>query len=248
MNGMKSIMGLVSCENQKIFRQRKYQVYLAVVALIVIGGAALSMIPGNILSFTMVNYPYTVLSMLCYVFAPLAIFMLSSDFLSGEMASNEIKVLLTRPVARHKVLLAKIISIAGYIGIILVGGFLVSSILSIALTGFSSFSILTALIAYVVGFLPLLTFIAMSAMIASLSKSGTSCFSFCLFAYLGSMVLGLVFSTLSPALFTSYLGMGNMVIGSVIPVSRLLMGFAILTGYGLTFLSVSGLTFVGRDF
>lgn len=244
---MKSIMTLVSCENQKIYRQKKYRILPVITAFIVIAGAAMGMIPGNILSFTMANYPYTVLSLLNYVLAPLAIFMLVSDLLSGEMAGSEIKVLLTRPVSRINVLLAKMVSIAGYIGLLLAGGYLISSILSILFAGFSM-NIITALAAYAIGLLPLLTLIAMSAMIASMLKSGTSCFSFCLIAYLGFTVLGLVFSGLSPAIFTSYLGIGSMVIGSAIPVSSLLMGIAVLVGYAPTFLSVSGLKFVGREF
>jgi len=248
MNTIKSVMTLKSCENLKIFRQRKYQIYPVIVALILIGGAAVSMIPGNVLGFTMANYPYTVLSMLNYVFAPLAIFMLVSDLLSNEMAGDEIKVMLTRPVSRVNVLFAKIFAIAGYIGVMFAGGFLISGILSILSAGFSAVNILSALLAYIVGFIPMLTFITMSTLIASMSKSGTSCFSFCLFAYIGSMVLGLVFSSLSPALFTSYLGIGSMVIGSSIPVTSLLIGISILAGYALAFFSVSGIKFVGREF
>lgn len=248
MNTIKSVTTLKSCENQKIFRQRKYQIYPVIVALILICGAAISMIPGNTLGFTMANYPYTVLSMMNYIFLPIAIFMLVSDLISGEMAGDEIKVLLTRPVSRVNILFAKILSIVGYISIMFAGGFLISSILSILVSGFSTINVLSALLAYIVGFIPMLTLIAMSALISSISKSGTSCFSFCLFAYIGCMTLGLVFSSLSPALFTSYLGIGSMVIGSSIPVTSLLIGISILAGYALTFFSVSGIKFVGREF
>lgn len=248
MNTIKSVMTLKTCENQKIFRQRKYQIYPVIVALILVGGAAVSMMPGNVIGFTMENYPYTVLSMLDYVFAPLSIFMLASDLLSGEMAGDEIKVLLTRPVTRGNVLFAKIFSISGYVGILFTGSFFISSILSILSAGFSAINILCVLLAYIVGFIPMLTLVAMSAFIASMSKSGTSCFSLCLFAYIGCMVLGLVFSSLSPALFTSYLSIGSMVIGSSIPVASLLIGISILVGYALTFLSASGIKFVGREF
>jgi hypothetical protein len=104
------------------------------------------------------------------------------------------------------------------------------------------------LMAYIVGFFPVLTFVSMSVMLASMLKSGTSCFSFCLFVYIGFTILGIIFSNLSPAFFTSYLGIGSMVIGSIIPVSSLLMGIAILVGYALVFLSVSGLKFASREF
>jgi len=248
MSTIKSVLILKSCENQKIFRQRKYQIYPIIVAFILIGGAAISMIPGNALGFTMANYTYTALSMLSYVFAPLAIFMLVSDTISGEIAGGEIKVLLMRPVSRVNVLLAKILSVGSYVGVLFAGGFLLSSILSILAAGFSAMNVLSALLAYIVGFVPMLTVIAMSVLIAAMTKSGTTCFSFSLCAFIGSMVLGLVLSSLSPALFTSYLGIGSMVIGSSIPITSLVMGLAILAGYAMAFLSVGGIKFVEREF
>lgn len=248
MSTIKAITTLKSCENQKIFRQRRYQIYPLIVALILIGSAGISIISGNVLGLTMTNYPYTVLALLNYVFAPVAIFLLVCDLLSGEMAGHQIRVLLTRPVSRVNVLFAKMLAIASYVAIIFVGGFLIASILNIMSAGFQAINILNVLLAYTVGFIPMLTLIAMAALVAFVSKSKTSCFSFCLFAYLGCMVLGLVFSRLSPALFTSYLSIGRMVIGSNIPVTGLLTGISILTGYGVTFFSISKNTFVKRDF
>lgn len=247
MTSAKSILTLASCENIKIYRQRKYQILPVITALIIIAGAAVSIIPGNVFSLTMANYPYTVLSLMSYILAPLTIFMLVSDLLSGEIAGNEIKVYLTRPVSRVNALLAKTLAVTGYAGILLAEGLVLSGILSIIFAGFASFSIISVLAAYLVGFLPLVTMTAMSAMVASMMKSATSCFSFCLLAYAGFSVLGLVFSNLSPVLFTSYLGIGSMVIGSVVPVSSLLTGIAILIGYALTFLAVSGLKFADRE-
>ena len=248
MTGIKSITALVSCENQKISYQKKYQIYPIVTLFIIIGAAAVSMLPNNFIGFTMNNYPYTVLSMLNYVFAPLAIFMLVSDNFSNEMSGNEIKVLLTRPVRRVNVLLAKTISIAVYVGIMLILGCMVSCILSIIFSGFASFNIITVLTTYAVGYLPLLTLIAMSSMIACTVKSGTACFAFCLMAYLGFMLIGWVFSKISPALFTYYLGIGGMTSGGHVPFSNLFMGIAVLIGYALIFLSVSAIKFVNRDF
>lgn len=248
MTGIKSVMTLVSCENQKILRQKKYQIYPTVTAVIVIGAAAVSMIPKNIIGFTMSNYPYTVLSMLNYVFAPLVIFMLVSDIFSNEMSGTEIKVLITRPVNRVKVLLGKIISIAVYVGVMLIGGCIISSILSLIFSGLSSFNIITVLMTYIIGYLPLLTFITMSAMVSCIVKSGTACFTFCLLVYLGFMLVGLIFSKISPALFTYYLGIGGMMSGGHIPFANLFVGIAVLIGYALIFLSVTAIKFVSRDF
>lgn len=248
MNNIKSIISLTASETQKIFKQKKYKIFLAVAALIIIGGGIFNMFPGRILNLAMPNYPYAVLSIICYVLAPLGIFMLSSAFLSGETASKEINVVLTRPVARYKVLLAKVAAIAGYIAILLVEGLILSSTLSIISSGITSVSISTVLSAYATGFIPLFTIIAMAVMIATLTKSETSCFTGCLLAYTGCLVLGIVFSGIYPALFTSYLGIGGMVIGSTVPFASFWLGVALTAGYALTFLSVSGLKFVSSDF
>ncbi|MCL2775638.1 MAG: ABC transporter permease [Oscillospiraceae bacterium] len=248
MTGIKSVITLVSCENQKILHQRKYQIYPIITAVIIICAAAVSMIPKNIIGFTMSNYPYTVLSMLNYVFAPLAIFMLVSDIFSNEMSGNEIKVLLTRPVHRVSVLLAKVISVAVYIGIILIGCCVISSVLSLISTGFKWFNIVTVLLTYIIGYLPLLTFTMMSAMIACIVKSGTACFTFCILAYMVFMLVGLIFSKISPALFTYYLGIGGMMSGGHVPFANLFVGIAVLIGYALIFLSVSGIKFMSKDF
>ena len=248
MTGIKSVATLVSCENQKILHQKKYQVYPIVTAVIIICGAVVSMLPKNIIGFTMSNYPYTVLSMLNYVFAPLAIFMLAADIFTNEMSGNEIKVLLTRPAPRINVLLAKVLSIAVYAGIMLIGGCIISTALSLISEGFSSFNIVSVLLTYIVGYLPLLAVTAMSAMIACIVKSGTACFTFCLLAYLGFTLIGLIFSKISPVLFTYYLGIGGMMSGGSVPFANLFMGIVVLIGYTLIFLSVSAIKFIGRDF
>jgi ABC-2 type transport system permease protein len=248
MTAMKSILTVASCENQKIYRQQKYRILPAVTAAVIAAGAFVGLIPGNFFRLTMANYPFTVLSLMNYIIAPLAAFMLAADLLSVEMAGNEIKVLLTRPVSRISVFLAKALSIAGYAGLLFAEGLILSCVFSAMLSGFSSFSIAAVLSAYTMGFIPALTITAMSVMIASALKSGTSCFGFCLFAYTGFAVFGLVFSRLSPVLFTSYLGIGSMVIGSVIPVSSLMTGIGVLAGYALVFLSAGGLKFMSKEF
>lgn len=248
MTAIKSVLNIVSCENRKIYGQQKYKIMLIVTAAIIAGGALIGLIPGSFLGLTMANYPFTALSLINYIIAPLAVFMLAADLLAGEIAGSEIKVLLTRPVSRISVLLAKAVSIAGYAGLLLAEGLIISGLLSISLSGFLSFSVSAMLWSYLVGFVPVLTLVAMSVMIASMLKSGTSCFSFCLLAYAGFTVFGLVFSTLSPALFTSYLGIGSMVIGSAVPVASLLTGIGILAGYALLFLSAGSLKFSSREF
>lgn len=248
MNTRVSILSLTACELRKISSQRKYKVLFGIIVLLVIGGAAVSLIPGNPLRLSMANYPYTVLTWLNTLFLPLAVFMLASDLLSGEIGSQEIKVMLTRPVARHKVLIAKYAAIAAYAGVLMAACFVISGIFSVVVAGLASFSILTAVSAYLVGLLPVVALIAMAGMISAAAKSGTATFGLCLLAYVGLSLLGWIFAGAAPALFTSYMGISNMVIGSVIPVSSLLMGVIILFGYTVAFLSLGAISFERKDF
>ena len=247
MNGTKGISVLCGVENKKIYGQIKYRLLLLMVAVVSIIGAFSGTLPGA-LHFTMENYPYTILSMISYVFAPLAIFMLASDLFSGEIEQGQIKVILTRPVARYKVLFAKVLSILGYVGTMLLTGLTVSSVTSIITSGFTSFSIITVILAYLTNLFPLIAITGIAVLVGVHAKESTSCFGLCLIAYIGCMVLGLVFSSLSPLLFTSYMGIGSMVIGSAIPFGSLFTGIFILAGYALVFFSASSLRFENREF
>lgn len=248
MNTFKTITSIVSLENTKIFSQRKYKIYLIFIAFIIIAGAFISRNQETILKFTMSNYPYTVLSIINYVFAPIVVFMLVSDVFSSEMAGDEIKILITRPISRINILIGKTLSVIIYLGLIFLISLVLSGILTIILSGLISFNILNSILVYIIGFLPVLTIIAMGVMIACISKSGTTCFMLCLLTYLIFIVLEYVFSSISPGIFTSYLDIGSMLAGSIIPINNLLIGISILIGYMLVFISIGGMKFTSKEY
>ena len=97
------------------------------------------------------------------------------------------------------------------------------------------------------GFIPVLTVTAFSVMVGALAGSGTSCFFGCMAGYLGSMAVGIVFPAITPALFTSYMGIGRMVIGSSVPIAGLITGIVVLLAYGAAFLSAAVLRFLSRE-
>lgn len=235
---------LVSCELSKIFSQRKYRIYPIIVSLLVVGGALLGMIPGNALSFTLANYTYTVLSLLCYVFAPIGIFMLASDLIGSELSSGTIDVLFTR-APRGGVLLGKAAAIACYTALLFASQLVLSTVIS--LLGGGVFTLFTSIAAYAVGLVPMLALASMAVLVAALTRSGSSAFAVNILLYLGSGVLGFVLSGLSPALFTSYLGLGGLVIGSTLPVSSLLVGLGVCGGTVLALLCMAGLRFANVE-
>ncbi|MCL2493817.1 MAG: ABC transporter permease [Clostridiales bacterium] len=247
MTGPQSTLALSKGEFQKIWAQRKFKVFLIIFALVIIGGALLGVIPGSVIKLTMGNYPYTALSVMTYVFAPIAIFTSAADFFSGEFDSGQIKVALTRPIARYKVLFAKVLAIAGFVGVVFLNTLVLSVVLGVVFSGVSSLSFAMVL-AYIVGYIPMLAVIGLAVLIATLARAGTSCFSLCVFVYIAFHVAGVLFSAVSPALFTTYLGMGSMVIGSSVPVSGLLSGIAVSLGYAAVCLSAGVLRFSNKEF
>ena len=248
MDNMKKIRTMVQCENQKIYSQNKYRILIFIISILVALGAALSFIPGNIVHFTLSNYPYTALSFITYLLGPISIMMLSSDLIANEITSSEIKVYLTRPVARYQVILAKVIAIAQYCGCLLLITAVVSTVISAFATGFASQSLLTIGAAYLAGFVPLLMLCTLFSLVQMIAKSQSSGFAGCVILFFGLMAAGVCFPQIGTILPTSYLGIGQMVMGSSIPVSNFITGMILLIGYSVVFASLSILGFLKKEF
>jgi len=244
---MKRIKNNVKNEFLKIGAMTKYRLFPILFVALLIIVTVVSNIPGNVVGLTLANFPFTVLSWLGYLIAPIAAFMLASDLLAGEVETGQIRIALARPLSRIKILFSKLVAIIGYLMVLYLLGFVTSSTISIAFTGLSGFSIMSAISAYALGILPVLVLAAMAIMVATSVKSSTSGFALCLCLYTGAMLLGWVFPSFSPMLFTSYMGIGSMVIGTSIPIVSLLTGIGILLGYSAMFLSVGSLRFEYKE-
>ncbi|HEY2491590.1 MAG TPA: ABC transporter permease [Paenibacillus sp.] len=75
------------------------------------------------------------------LFIPLLIMAVASDIVSGERTSGTIKMLLTRPVKRWKVLLSKLIALIMFVSLIVVSTFLISYLVSGLFFGYKGFNI-----------------------------------------------------------------------------------------------------------
>lgn len=73
------------------------------------------------------------------LFIPLLIMAIASDIVSGERTSGTIKMLLTRPVKRWKVLLSKLITLYMFSSLIIVSVFVISYLISGAVFGYKGF-------------------------------------------------------------------------------------------------------------
>lgn len=75
------------------------------------------------------------------LFIPLLIMAIASDIVSGERTSGTIKMLLTRPVKRWKVLLSKMITMIMFVSLIVLSTFVISYLISGAFFGYKGFNI-----------------------------------------------------------------------------------------------------------
>lgn len=75
------------------------------------------------------------------LFIPLLIMAIASDLVSGERATGTIKMLLTRPVRRWKVLLSKLLALFMFVSLIIVSTFAISYLISGLFFGYSGFGV-----------------------------------------------------------------------------------------------------------
>ncbi len=75
------------------------------------------------------------------LFIPLLIMTIASDLVSAERTGGTIKMLLTRPIRRWKVLLSKLITLTMFVSLIVVSTFIISYVISGAAFGYSGFNI-----------------------------------------------------------------------------------------------------------
>lgn len=74
------------------------------------------------------------------LFIPLLIMAVASDMVSGERTTGTIKMLLTRPVKRWKVLLSKLITLYMFVGLIVVSTFVICYLISGLFFGYKGFT------------------------------------------------------------------------------------------------------------
>lgn len=75
------------------------------------------------------------------LFIPLMIMAIASDIVSGERTTGTIKMLLTRPVKRWKVLLSKLITLLMFISLIVVAAYIVAYLVSGLAFGYTGFNL-----------------------------------------------------------------------------------------------------------
>lgn len=245
---MNTFSACIKNELDKILRRKKYRILPILIICITVFGALIGNIPNSIISFSMSNYPYAILSLCCYLLIPFVAFTLTSDIISSECEKKELKNLLTRHISRTEILFGKLTAIIVYALLLTTGNVIIALIFSLIFSGFASVNILAVLLSVCITVIPIIAFVSFAGFISVLCKNGVSAFGTGILAYGGFILLGLVFSRISSSIFTSYLALYKMVIGHSIPIFRLILGIAVLLGFSLMFLSGAGMKFERKEF
>lgn len=88
-----------------------------------------------------VNFTREFLNNAVSLFIPLLIMAIASDIVSGERTTGTIKMLLTRPVKRWKILLSKLIALVMFVSLIILATFIISYLISGLAFGYKGFEL-----------------------------------------------------------------------------------------------------------
>ncbi|MDO7904990.1 ABC transporter permease [Paenibacillus sp. JX-17] len=209
------------------------------------------------------------------LFIPLLIMAVASDLVSGERTTGTIKMLLTRPVKRWKILLSKLLTLGMFVSLIVVSTFVISYLISGLFFGYKGFDIpvftgfqingsnvdISAVHAvpqwqYLLMQGGLIWFVALvvaslAFMVSVLVRSTAASIVVMMAALIAGTILTNMASAWESAkyLFMVNLGLTNYLAGSPAPIEgmTLLFSLAVLGVWGIAALIVSFTVFTKRD-
>ncbi|WP_370866553.1 ABC transporter permease subunit [Saccharibacillus sp. JS10] len=209
------------------------------------------------------------------LFIPLMILTIASDLVSSERTGGTIKMLLTRPVRRWKVLLSKLTALLMFVSLIVVSAYLVCYLISGVFFGYSGWSIpiftgfvlngsdvdltyvqatpqwqyllIQAGLVWFVGIV-----VALLAFMVSVLIRSTAASIVVMMATLisGSILVNMASSwTSAKYLFMVNLGLTDYLAGNPAPIDGMTLGFsiAVLAAWGAVSIFVSFFVFIKRD-
>ncbi|MCM3783938.1 ABC transporter permease [Neobacillus mesonae] len=209
------------------------------------------------------------------LFIPLLVVSMASDLVSGERTSGTIKMLLTRPVKRWKILLSKLITLLMFVSLVVLAVFVICYIIAGLFFGFKGFTfpiftgfqingsdvdmskvhvveqweyllMQSGLIWFVSLIVAMLSF-----MVSTLVKSTSASIVIMMAALIAGTILTNMASAWDSAkyLFMVNLNLTNYLAGTLPPIEgmSLLFSLSVLTIWGVCSLLVSFLVFTKRD-
>lgn len=209
------------------------------------------------------------------LFIPLLIMGIGSDIVSSERTSGTIKVLLTRPVRRWKILLSKLITLMMFVSLIVLSTFVICYLISGLFFGYQGFDapvftgfqlsgsavdvssvhavpqwkylFMQAGLVWFVG----VTVAVLAFMVSVLVRSTAASIVIMMASLIAGSILSNMASSWASAkyLFMVNLGLTNYLAGTPAPIEGMTLGFslAVLGGWAAASLVVSFLVFTKQD-
>ncbi|MBC8081334.1 MAG: ABC transporter permease [Gorillibacterium sp.] len=224
---------------------------------------------------TSVNFASTFIQNAVGLFLPLLVAIVTSDIVSSEHSTGTIKLLLTRPVTRWKILMSKFITLILFVSLIVICTALLTYLISSIAFGFGGFGapvltgfkvtgeVLDTSQAYIIeqwqylimelglAWFSCIVVATLSLMISVLVRSTAAGMGIMLAVLIAGMILVNMVSTWESAkyLFMINLDTISFLAGSIPPVPGLTMGFSlsVLAVWALGALGISFGVFTRRD-
>ncbi|WP_163192366.1 ABC transporter permease [Clostridium thermarum] len=240
-------------EIEKLYKKKKVTVssVLSVIVIILVQ-LTMTVLQSRVglRSVGSMEFPILVLSVTVISILPLFTALVTIDSFSGEFSHNTMKISLTRPVTRFKLLLAKICAIMCFVltNLLLV---MILSLLVGLIFNRNSFTLLglyRVLISYIVTLLPMLVLSLMIIFFTNILKSGTGVFFLSIIVFIGFKVSEIVFYQYSGLFLTSMLDWYNLWIMDILPLGKIIRTFVLMCSYVIILFTGSYSLFDKRDF
>ena len=218
----------------KMMKRKKF-ISAGIISLIMIALGQLMVV--LIKNFSGINlagasaFPMLVLSIFSYTVIPLFGIFVAADLFSGEFSSNTMKLILSRPVSRFKIFLAKVAAAGSFVMLHLIFVMIASLISTIVVSGIN-ISFFKIIIAYLVSFFPIFVFILFAILLSNILKGPTSVFMLSILGFLVLFALGIVFSSYSSFFIIPLFDWFTFFTGNVMNVSKILRVFVIMLSMG----------------
>lgn len=240
-------------EIEKLYKKKKVLVAILLsLAVIVIGQLAIVGVRSGfgLRGAGSVEFPMLVLSVVVNTILPLFTALVVIDSFSGEFSQNTMRIMLTRPVSRFKVYLAKITAITLFILGALFLFFIFSMLAGFIFNANSATldSLARTLFSYIVSLLPLIVLALAIVLLANIFKSGIAVFFVSILIFLAFKVLGVIFSQYSSLLLTTQLDWYNLFLVNSFPLGKIIRQFLIMLGSGMMLFTAGFYIFDKKEF
>ncbi len=232
---MASFSAALSSELFRMIRRKKATVLLVLSFGMVAVALLLSLVVRGglgILGGTGAAFPTSVLGVYANTILPLFVALAVTDAFTSEFAHDTMKIVITKPVTRFRIYLAKLASVGAFILANLLLVMVLSMVVTVAFfPRLVSFGWAVEVVAaYLLTLFPLLVLAVITAFFANVLKSSAGVFFLSVLLFLLSKALSVV-SALSYVLPTSLLDWYKLWISSVMPFGSILRTLLVMAAY-----------------